>query len=92
MLENIDWMASLLVIAGGIIIVFAGLKILKNGISMLFWVLMFLVGAVGIGVGLNQENLDSSQIIPYIKDEIQSGSLLENLPKDAFKSLCQQIL
>ncbi len=90
-MESIDWMTSLPIAAGSVFIVFAGFKILKHGLSMLFWILMLLVGTVGIGIGLNQEKIDQAQVFSYIKEEIQPEKLLEELPTDTLKSLCEKI-
>ena len=70
-ISNLDFKARAILIPCGLITLFGLYKILRQSISLIFWVALVVIGALGIGYVLKPEV--TSQVVSKIKSgEIKS--------------------
>ena len=68
MLENIDFLAVILLVAGTAATVFGLVKLIQHGVTLLIWLVLLIAGIWGITYGWT--HLDE-QIQPALPDEIR---------------------
>lgn len=73
---NLDFKSLAIIIVCGLLALFGAYKILRQGISLLFWVFLVVVGAIGIGYVLSPDM--TSQIVTKIK----SGEFISLIPEE----------
>lgn len=75
-ITNLDFKSLAIIVVCGLLVLFGIYKILRQGITLLFWVLLVAIGALGIGYVLRPDI--TSQIIAKIK----SGEFISLIPEE----------
>lgn len=82
---SLDFRSLAILIVCGLLALFGIYKVLKQGILLIFWVLLVVIGALGIGYVLKPNitsevvtKIKSGEIIDLITEE-QKSTLLEHL-------------
>ena len=90
-LTNLDFKSWAIIIACGLLILFGLYKILRQSLSLIFWVSLVVAGALGISYVLGPDitnqiitKIKSGEIINLIPDE-QKDTLREHLNQDESK-------
>lgn len=89
-MENIsvvNWDAKTIAIVAcsGILVIFGLYKVITQGIKLLFWVCLVILGTFGIGYMLQP---DFSSIVV---SKFQSGDIKDLIPKEQLRTLCEQL-
>ncbi len=84
-ISNLDFKAWAILIVCGLLALFGIYKVLRQGILLIFWVLLVVIGALGIGYVLKPNvtsevvtKIKSGEIIDLITEE-QKSTLREHL-------------
>ncbi|MFV1977134.1 MAG: hypothetical protein ACC651_15435 [Candidatus Scalindua sp.] len=78
---SLDFKSLAIVIVCGILALFGIYKILRQGISLLFWVLLVVVGALGVGYVLKPD------LTSHVVAKIKSGEFIDLIPEEQRNTL-----
>jgi hypothetical protein len=84
---SLDYISLAIVIVSGILVLFGIYKILRQGISLLFWVLLIVIGTLGLGYVLKPD------LTSHVVNKIKSGefiSLISEEQKDLLRNRLNQ--
>ena len=99
-MPDIAWGSYTMLATGSLIGLFAAYRILLQGFSLLFWVLLLTGGAITVGLGAQSLGEDNflNEYLPIAALENLEGKnfteQLQNLPQEArgqIRALCEQL-
>ena len=99
-MPDIAWGSYTMLATGSLIGLFAAYRILLQGFSLLFWVLLLTSGAITFGLGAQSLGEDNflNEYLPIAALENLEGKdfteQLQNLPQEArgqIRALCEQL-
>ena len=99
-MPDIAWGSYTMLATGSLIGLFAAYRILLQGFSLLFWVLLLTGGAITFGLGAQSLGKDNflNEYLPIAALENLEGKnfteQLQNLPQEArgqIRALCEQL-
>ena len=99
-MPDIAWGSYTMLSTGSLIGLFAAYRILLQGFSLLFWVLLLTGGAITVGLGAQSLGEDNflNEYLPIAALENLEGKnfteQLQNLPQEArgqIRALCEQL-
>ncbi|MBF0124594.1 MAG: hypothetical protein HQL60_04585 [Magnetococcales bacterium] len=83
--ETVTW---LLIGCGALLALVGVFKIIGNGISLLIWVMLVLVGLSGVHLGLKRQSLPLPLDMTKLEQMFEPGKALS---RDALRALCRQL-
>jgi len=75
-IDSLDFKSLAILIVCGLLALFGTYKILRQGISLIFWVLLVAVGALGIGYVL------SPDLTNHVVAKIKTGEFIDLIPEE----------
>ncbi|MCP4367667.1 MAG: hypothetical protein GY797_06090 [Deltaproteobacteria bacterium] len=84
-ISSLDAKSLAIIIVCGILALFGIYKILRHGISLLFWVLLVVVGALGMGYVLRPD------LTSDVVDKIKSGEFISLIPEEQKHTLLDHL-
>ncbi len=78
---SLDFKSLAIIIICGILVLFGIYKILRQGISLIFWILLVVVGVLVVGYVLKPDL--TSQVV----DKIKSGEFIDLIPEEQKNTL-----
>lgn len=88
MFENMDMISLAYLISGGILVLFAGLKLIKNGFALIFWLILFMAGLFLADYGLARSGIDlKKELYRKIEKTLNLDSYTQANPLKGLDSL-----
>ncbi len=85
-ISNLDFKSLAILVACGLLALFGLYKILRQSISLIFWVLLVVIGILGIGYVLKPDV--TSEVITKIK----SGEIINLIPEEQKNTLRERLI
>ncbi|MBF0621767.1 MAG: hypothetical protein HQL54_07535 [Magnetococcales bacterium] len=88
MAENPDMMSWIIMGIGALLVLIGFIKIISNGLTLLIWVVLVVVGAFGVNYGLSMRNGELPTEMTSILELLEPGA---EMSREALASICEKI-